>query len=61
MGEFIFFICKTCKETEWVTPSELIDRVNEHSGHRIYVLTRDILDDDEELEKWFRKFMEWEE
>ena len=60
MGEWIFFICKTCRKAEWLNWGELIDAVNAHSGHDIAIMPPAIWDDMDEFAKWFKKFMGWD-
>ena len=60
MGEWIFFICKTCKVAEWMKIHELIEVLPEHSGHEIGVLDSEVLEDDDRFAEWFKKFMGWD-
>jgi len=59
MGEWVFFICKTCREAKWLEIHELIEILADHSGHEISVLPSVTLEDEEEFEEWFKKFMGW--
>jgi len=61
MGEWVFFVCKRCKVAMWLNVEELIEAVNEHSGHEIAIMPTEVWDDSEKFAKWFKKLMGWEE
>ena len=59
MGDWHFCVCKTCKETCWLTGNEPMEWVMKHRGHDFYIFFADVFSDDDAFEKAFREFMGW--
>ena len=57
MSEFIFVFCRDCHYARWLHKRELLDFVNEHSGHVIGISSQDLREDPKAILEWFRKFM----
>jgi len=60
MGEASLIICKDCQVTEWLEDYELPEFIQEHSGHRLFMLPRGWPEDDDELVEGIWALLGWE-
>ena len=61
MSEWLFFICRTCKKIIWISEDEILNCIHRHMGHEIWFVNADIRAIPDEFEKWFKRFMGWNE